>query len=59
MTMANLLASYTLKELEAAAPAEEAKPAPLAGPRVKIVQVDLFNDQGSLFGHVVQPGDLA
>ena len=56
--MSDLLTSYTLKELEAAAPAEEAIPAPPAGRPVKIVQVDLFNDQGSLFGHVVQPGDL-
>lgn len=58
MSMSDLLTSYTLKELEAAAPAEEPIPAPPAGPRVKIVQVDLFNDQGSLFGHVVQPVDL-
>ena len=60
MTIAatDLLRTYTLKDLESAAPTEEPKPAPPAGHRVKIDQADLFNEQGSLFGHVVQPGDL-
>ena len=57
--MTDLLTTYTIKELEAAAPKEEAPPPPPAGPRVKIVQADLFNDQGALFGHVTQPGELA
>jgi len=56
--MTELLTSYTRKELKAAEPEEEPKPAPSAGRRVKIDQADLLNDQGSLFGHVVQPGDL-
>jgi hypothetical protein len=52
------LAAHSRADLEAAEPAQEPKPAPAAGHRVKIDQADLFNDQGSLFGHVVQPGDL-
>ena len=56
--MTELLTSYTLKELEAAAPAEESIPAPPTGRPLKIDQVDMFNDQGSLFGHVPQPGEL-
>lgn len=56
--MTELLTSYTLKELEAEAPAEESIPAPPTGRPLKIDQVDMFNDQGSLFSHVVQPADL-
>jgi len=56
--MTELLTTYTRKDLEAAEPAEEPKHATPAGRRVKVDQSDLFNDQGSLFGHVPQPGDL-
>ena len=56
--MTDLLTTYTLKDLESAASTEEIiPPVPPARP-VKIDQADLFNEQGSLFGHVVQPGDL-
>jgi hypothetical protein len=52
------LAAHSRADLEAAEPAQEPKPASPAGHRVKIDQADLFNDQCSLFGHVVQPGEL-
>lgn len=59
LSMPDLLTTYTRRDLEAKQPKDEPPPPALpAGPSVKIVQVDLFNDQSSLFGHVVQPGDL-
>jgi hypothetical protein len=56
--MTDLLTTYTLKDLEAAAPTEEIIPPPPAGRKIRVDQADLFNDQGALFGHVLQPGDL-
>lgn len=55
--MAELLTAYTRKELEADEPAETG-PVVLVGKRIKVDQADLFNDQGALFGHVSQPGEL-
>ncbi len=56
--MTELLRPYTLRELEAASSPKEKKPEPPKTHLVKIDQADLFNDQGALFGHTVQPGDL-
>ncbi|MBI4291300.1 MAG: hypothetical protein HY661_07475 [Betaproteobacteria bacterium] len=53
-----LLTPYTRQDLEAAEPAEELAPAVTPARRVKIDQADLFADQGALFGHVKQPGEL-
>jgi len=52
------LATYTRKDLEAAAPAPEPNAVSPATQRVKIDQADLFATQGGLFGHVRQPGEL-
>jgi len=56
--MTDLLTTYTLKDLEATAPAEEIIPPAPPARKIKVDQADLFNDQGALFGHVAQPGDL-
>ena len=56
--MSDLLTTYTLKDLEAAEPTPETAPPASAGRKVKIDQADLFSDQGALFAHVTQPGDL-
>ena len=56
--MSDPLTTYTLKELDAAEPTPETAPPTPAGRKVKIDQADLFNDQGALFAHVTQPGDL-
>lgn len=56
--MSELLTTYTRADLEAAAPAEEIIPPAPPGRKVKVDQADLFNDQGSLFAHVRQPGEL-
>ena len=56
--MTELLTTYTRKDLEAAEPVAAPDPPPAPAKRVKVVQVDMFNDQGALFGHVKQPGEL-
>jgi len=56
--MTDLLTTYTLKDLEAAAPVEEITPPAPTGRKITVDQADLFNDQGALFGHVTQPGEL-
>ena len=56
--MTDLLTTYTLKDLEATEPVEEITPPAPTGRKITVDQADLFNEQGALFGHVTQPGDL-
>lgn len=56
--MSEILKPYTIEECEVAAAAAPAQGPEPAGRPVKAVQADLFNEQGSLFGHVTQPGEL-
>ena len=45
---------YTLEPEEP----QEAKPRVLAAKPIRVDQPDLFNEQGALFQHVRQPGEI-